>query len=95
MSKPTGDPDWRKRSYNSVRGNIIIDWEKQGSHFSLYVIIPANTTVTILIPTNKDEVGMESGISFKVQYQDGYAVFLKPNQENIRLQQCCRDEIRS
>lgn len=73
--QPAGDLAWAKGSYKSVMRDIVSEWKKEESRFMLHVIIPANTTTTIFIPSNKNETVMESGKTLKVQYQNGYAVF--------------------
>ena len=73
--QPAGDLTWAKGSYESVRGNIISEWTKNGDAFSLHVVIPANTTALIYISSNENAVITEGGKAIKpLRYEDGYAV---------------------
>ena len=57
-----GDVTAAKGSYNSVYGNIVSDWKKEGNRFSLHVQIPANTTATVYLPATATNKITESGI---------------------------------
>lgn len=49
---------WAKRTYKSVYGNIVCDWEKKENVFFMEVEIPCNTTATVILPNGKQfEVG--------------------------------------
>ncbi len=73
--QPAGGLTWAKGSYQSVRGNIVSDWKKEGDKFILHVIIPANATATIYIPSKEHNPVTESGKNFSVsRYEKGYAV---------------------
>jgi len=48
-------------SYDSVRGRIVSDWKAKDGRFELTVIIPANTTATVCIPTANLASVLESG----------------------------------
>ncbi len=49
--RPTTGLDWAKGSYESIRGKIESQWRREGNTFHLEVLIPANTTATVYIPT--------------------------------------------
>jgi alpha-L-rhamnosidase len=59
---PVGDIRWVKASYDSVRGEITVAWEKTANVFSLHVTIPANTTGTVFVPTRDAESVTEGGV---------------------------------
>ncbi|MBA3943246.1 MAG: family 78 glycoside hydrolase catalytic domain [Herpetosiphonaceae bacterium] len=50
--QPGGELTSARAEYASIRGNIISEWQLEGDVFSLQVTIPANTTATIVMPTN-------------------------------------------
>ncbi len=68
--------------YNSVRGTIAVEWRKEGNSFRLTVVIPANTTALVYVPTSDPTKVTESGkpadraegVKF-VGVQDGFAVY--------------------
>lgn len=59
--QPVGDVTWAKTSYNSIRGTIVSDWNRDGDQFSLKVTIPANTTATVYVPAKSADGVTESG----------------------------------
>jgi hypothetical protein len=61
--QPVGDLTWAKASYDSIRGNIVSDWKRDGDKFTLKVNIPANTAATVFVPANAAEGVKESGKS--------------------------------
>ncbi|HEX5153150.1 MAG TPA: family 78 glycoside hydrolase catalytic domain [Parafilimonas sp.] len=73
--QPAGDLIWAKGSYRSVRGNIVSEWEKDKNTFSLHVVIPANTTALVFIPSTENTVITEGNATIKpLRYEGGYAV---------------------
>lgn len=42
---------WAKASYDSIRGRIESSWRLSDGRFELEVVIPANTTATVRVPT--------------------------------------------
>jgi len=73
--QPAGDLIWAKGNYQSVRGNIVSEWEKDGNTFSLHVVIPANTTALVYIPSKESAVITEGVAAIKpLRYEDGYTV---------------------
>ena len=80
--QPAGDLTWAKGYYEAVVGRISSDWKIEGTHFSLHVIVPANTNATLYIPSLPNKEVLESGkpayhaagLKFK-EYKDNYAVF--------------------
>lgn len=57
----TGDLDWVKGSYTSIRGKIATEWKRTGRALTLEVTIPANTSATINVPTAEAAAVLESG----------------------------------
>ena len=56
-----GDLTWVKGSYQSVSGLISTDWKLRNGVFTLDVLIPANTTASIYIPSRTERNVTESG----------------------------------
>ena len=53
--------DWVRSHYDSIRGQIVSNWKREGDRLTMEVIIPANTTALIHVPA-KDAAGVtESG----------------------------------
>jgi alpha-L-rhamnosidase len=50
-----------KGSFNSPYGKITSEWKKESEVFSLYVLIPANTTAVVYLPATKASTLLESG----------------------------------
>lgn len=50
---PVSNPElnWAKASYKSIQGNIISDWKQENGIYTLKVLIPANTTAKVYLPT--------------------------------------------
>ena len=59
--KMGGEVTWSKSDYNSVRGEIVSDWKVEGSAISLRVVIPPNTTATVVVPAAEGSVITEGG----------------------------------
>ncbi len=73
--QPAGDLTWAKGSYQSIRGEIVSDWKKEGDNFSLHVTIPPNTSARIFIPSNEKGPVTENGKAIDIHYETGYAIF--------------------
>jgi hypothetical protein len=50
-----------KASYDSVHGQIVSEWKLTKNRVKLNVVIPANTTATIALPTTNPNSVTESG----------------------------------
>jgi alpha-L-rhamnosidase len=59
--QPVGDVTWVKASYDSIRGKIVSDWQRDGDRFKLSVTIPANTTARVYVPAKSADAVTESG----------------------------------
>jgi len=61
-SNPRQEPiHWLEASYDSIRGRITVAWRRQDERFSLDTTIPANTTATVVLPTDSPAKVTESG----------------------------------
>lgn len=60
--KPVSDLQYCKASYNSQYGKIVSDWniDKDGN-FNLRILVPANTTATVILPEWGNGSILESG----------------------------------
>lgn len=61
--QPGGDLTWAQGSYASVQGLIASAWQLTNGAFTLNVVIPANTTAEIHVPTSSPGAVTESGVS--------------------------------
>lgn len=59
--QPGGTLTWANGHYNSIHGKISTEWKIDGKNFNLQITIPANTSATIHIPTEKLEDILENG----------------------------------
>ena len=46
----TTDLEWAKTSYESIHGLIRVEWKRDGTHVTLEVEIPPNTTAIVMVP---------------------------------------------
>ncbi|MFC1848569.1 family 78 glycoside hydrolase catalytic domain [candidate division CSSED10-310 bacterium] len=60
--QPGGGLIFARGTYNSINGQVISDWKITGQKFHLNVTIPANTTATIYLPSQRADSVTESGI---------------------------------
>lgn len=58
--QPAGDLVWVNCSYHSVNGNIVSNWKKEGNTLELQIIIPANTTAQVYLPSSENATIIES-----------------------------------
>ena len=56
-----GDISWAKASYDSIRGRITSEWEKQGRVVAYRIVIPVQTTATVHIRAASVDAITESG----------------------------------
>ena len=56
-----GDLTWVKASYDSISGKIVSEWRRDGQRVTMHVVIPANTTATIFVPTGDTQHVLEGG----------------------------------
>lgn len=72
-----GDITWVKSSYHSPYGLIRSEWKKDGKNLEMNIEIPANTTATIYLPTNKESSITENGIKIAVSKSTDGKFFCK------------------
>jgi hypothetical protein len=53
--------DWVKAHYDSIRGRIASEWRVEGNAVTWSVQVPANTTATVYLPTEKMDTVTEGG----------------------------------
>src|SRR5205085_2467392 len=58
---PVGNLTSAGASYESVRGDIRVNWKRDGKRFELVVEIPANVEATVLMPTSESGNVLEGG----------------------------------
>jgi hypothetical protein len=56
-----GDLTWARGHYDSIRGNIAVDWQIKAGQLILKVTIPANTSAAVYVPTTDPANVFESG----------------------------------
>ncbi|HEX8296424.1 MAG TPA: family 78 glycoside hydrolase catalytic domain [Chthoniobacteraceae bacterium] len=79
---PVGDLKFVKASYQSVRGKISSEWERDGARFKLRTTIPPNTSARIFLPTSDANsvtesgkpIGNQTGVVF-LKMENGAAVY--------------------
>ncbi len=59
--RPMAEVGWCRSTYNSIRGQIISNWQCTSNTFSLDVTVPANATATVIIPALNPDTVKESG----------------------------------
>jgi alpha-L-rhamnosidase len=76
-----GDLTWVKARYDSICGRIASEWTKENGQFKLRIVIPANASATVYLPTEDVDSVRESnhrlddvdGVKFKT-VEDGRAI---------------------
>jgi alpha-L-rhamnosidase len=64
-----GDLTWVRAHFDSVRGRISSRWSRTGSHLTLEVEIPCNTTATVVVPNPQGGAVTDGGTP--VQFESG------------------------
>ena len=59
--QPVGDVTWVKGSFDSIRGKIVSNWQRDSGKFILKISIPANTTAEVYVPAKSLETVTENG----------------------------------
>jgi hypothetical protein len=59
---PVGDVTWVKAAYECPHGRIVSNWTLADGKFTLDVVIPADTTATVHLPTTDPAGATESGV---------------------------------
>ena len=59
---PVGDLTFANTSYESMYGNVVVNWEKEEKGATFHIEVPVNTTAKVYVPaTSKDGI-QESGV---------------------------------
>jgi len=61
LNKP--DLTWAKGYYDSMHGRISVSWKREGSRFTLDLIIPAGSNASVYLPTRSAHEISENGAS--------------------------------
>ncbi|MBN1939866.1 MAG: family 78 glycoside hydrolase catalytic domain [Candidatus Aminicenantes bacterium] len=59
--QPVGDLTWAKAGIRTVRGEVRSEWRIERDRFLLTVVIPANTTAAVYVPSAGPEAVREGG----------------------------------
>ena len=59
--RPVGDLVSARASHNSLYGRIESDWKIEAGRFQWRVVVPPNTTATVIVPTGRGQSVRESG----------------------------------
>ena len=73
---------WARTTFDSIHGKIATAWKIKGKRLTLEVVVPANTTSTVWVPTatvssiteSGRPVAQAEGVTF-LRQEDGKAVF--------------------
>ncbi|WP_288956393.1 family 78 glycoside hydrolase catalytic domain [uncultured Polaribacter sp.] len=58
---PVGDLTYANTEYQSMYGNVVVNWEKEDNGAAFHIEIPINTTAKVYLPATSKEVVNESG----------------------------------
>ena len=80
--RPGGGLTWIKGRFDSPRGPVVSEWERNGTAITMRVTVPPNTTATVFVPARESAAVTESGtpaaqasgVSF-LRMQEDCAVF--------------------
>ena len=59
--RPVGDLRWVRAAHTGMYGKIESDWEIKDDRLHWRVVVPPNTTATVVVPTSQPESVSESG----------------------------------
>ncbi len=59
---PVGDLTFANTSYESMYGNVVVNWKKEGKGATFHIEIPVNTTAKVYVPATSKEKVKESGV---------------------------------
>jgi alpha-L-rhamnosidase len=60
--RPGGKVCWAKAKYESIRGLIGVNWQRQADDLLLKVTIPANSTARVYVPAKSPDQVTEGGV---------------------------------
>jgi alpha-L-rhamnosidase len=66
---PVGDLAFANTEYESMYGNVVVNWKKEGKGATFHIEIPVNTTAKVYLPATNKEGIKESG--FLAENVDG------------------------
>ena len=52
---------WCKARYASIRGDVAVEWHRNGGHFTLDITVPVTATTHVFIPANSASAVTEGG----------------------------------
>ena len=54
---PVGDLTFANTEYESMYGNVVVNWKKEGKGATFHIEVPVNTTAKVYLPaTSKDGI---------------------------------------
>ena len=59
---PVGDLTFANTEYESMYGNVVVNWKKEDKGATFHIEIPVNTTAKVYLPATIKEVIQESGV---------------------------------
>jgi alpha-L-rhamnosidase len=59
--RPVGDLRWVRAAHTSLYGKIESDWELKNDRLLWRIVVPPNTTATVVVPTSQPDSVSESG----------------------------------
>ncbi|MFV9551406.1 family 78 glycoside hydrolase catalytic domain [Algibacter sp. PT7-4] len=62
---PVGNLTFANTEYESMYGNVVVNWKKEGEGATFYIEIPVNTTAKVYLPATSKEDVQESGLLAK------------------------------
>ena len=58
---PVGDLTFANTEYESMYGNVVVNWQKEGEGVTFHIEVPINTTAKVYLPATSKENIYESG----------------------------------
>ncbi|WP_400077497.1 family 78 glycoside hydrolase catalytic domain [Winogradskyella sp. R77965] len=78
MIKPAivGDLTFANTEYETMYGNVVVNWKKEDNTATFHIEIPANTSAQIYFPATSKDVIQESGVAVDVFAKAEYIKFI-------------------
>jgi hypothetical protein len=51
--QPVGDVQWVNARLDTIRGTVVSRWKRSNGRFSLEIVVPANTTAVVSVPSRR------------------------------------------
>jgi len=65
---PVGDLTFANTEYESMYGNVVVNWKKEDKGATFHIEIPANTTAKVYLPaTSKEDIYESGGLAEKAE----------------------------